>query len=199
MLVDGSADIFFRWPVNWNRQKVRNQTEFYSLSFILFLLWAYARPMEYGGLDTHFVDQLSVPVATSSLSPFQLIKKTTNQKVVKNLSSFLDFLMPSIEFLTLTLVGCLLYYAVSWLFSRKSAGLRPSIRSLQIISFSFTLFMFCIEQLFSASLNTEHVVIRTDNMLYSKEQLVETKREFCFWERGAEEEFFEKVSCSIKV
>lgn len=158
--------------------------------------------MDYGAIDPKFVDYLNVPLIATGVSPLQMIKKVTNEKVVESLSSLFHFLVPSTGFLTLVLVGGLLYWAVSSLFSRfkKSAGLLPSRRKLQrkIVAFFLLLFLFFMGKFFEGNLNTSNVVVRTDDLLYSKEQILKTKKEFCFPEKSSEVNFFKNVSCSMK-
>lgn len=144
---------------------------------------------------------------STTFSPLQLIKRTTDQKVVESLSGLdsikklFDFLVPSVEFLTLALAGYLLYWLVSWLFSRfeKWANLLPSGRTLQmkIFSFLFVLFSFYTQEIYGNLLSTESVVVRTDDLLYTKEQILKTNKEFCFWESGSEMDILVNVSCRI--
>lgn len=134
------------------------------------------------------------PFIARTVTTLQLIKKETNQKIVESLSGvnpikqlkqLIDFLLPSTSFLMLALAGCLLYWLASTLSARfkKSASLLPSGRNLQkmILSFFFALFLFLIHQFFEGSLNTDNVVISTVNLLYSKDQIRKTKKEFCSW------------------
>ena len=154
--------------------------------------------MDYGVIDSKFVYYSNVPFTAMTVSPAHLIKSVKDQKVVESLSSLFHFLVPSTQFLTLTLVGCLLYWALSSMFSRlkKSARLLPSRRKLQrkIVSFFFLLFWFFIQQFFEGNLNTSNVVVQTDELLYSKEQILKTNKEFCFWEEGGEMDLLKNVS-----
>ena len=154
-------------------------------------------------IDPKFVDYLNVPYMAATISPFQLIKKVTKQKAVQNLSSLFHFLMPSTGFLTLVLVGCLLYWAFSWLLTRfqKSARSLASRRKRQtkIVSFFFLLFLSFMGQFFGGNLNTSNVVVRTDDLLYSKGQILKTKKEFCFLEKSSEMDFVKNVGASMKV
>lgn len=135
-------------------------------------------------------------------SPLQLIdpyiERTTNQRTVQSLSSLLCFLVPSAEFLTFTLVGCLFYWVVSSLLGRFRKSSRSPKRNVQnIVAFFFVWFLFFTSQLFSGSLNTSNMQVRTDNLLYSTEQILTTKKEFCSWEKSTEEDLFRKVSCPM--
>ena len=150
-------------------------------------------------MDPNLVSYTNFPVLAESPSPLQLIKKVTDQKVVEeSLSSLFHFLAPSTEFLALALVGYLLYWIVSWLFSwfRKPVNQLPSGRNLQtkILAFFLMLYLFCIKEIYSNLLNTNNVIVQTDDLLYSKEQILETRKEFCFWEKGSETTFMENVS-----
>ena len=119
--------------------------------------------------------------------------KIKNQKVVQRfLRSFFRFLvLPSPGFLIFTLAGCLVYWTVSALFSRFQPSTRslPSSRSLQTqISLFFVLFHFFIYQLYCNSLSTENLIVRTDDLLYSREQILKTEKEFCFFEISSSSE-----------
>ena len=166
---------------------------------------AYIRPLDYGSIGSQFVGYLNVPFMARSVSPLQLI---SNNKMVESLSTIkaiqqlLDFLMPSTSFLMLTLAVCLVYWVVTTLFTHFKKSLErsapyESLLPARIVPFFFTCFIFFIHQFFEASLNTDNVVVSTENLLYSKEQVLKTNKEFCFWETGSEEEFFKSVS-SIK-
>ena len=155
------------------------------------------RPLDFGSIHPDLVNYQKVPFLAESVSPLQLIKKVTDQKVVESLWTLFHFLVPSVSFLTLVLVGCLLYWLVLLLFSRFkiSTGQQPSRKNLQtkITAFFFLCFFFFMGQLFEACLNTSSIVVRTDQLLYSKKQILETRKEFCFWEKGSEMDFLEKV------
>ena len=150
------------------------------------------REMEYGVLG-EVVDYLNIPYMAEPVSPFQLIEKDTNHKVDQSsLSSLFSFLVPSAEILAVLLAGCLICWIVSWLFARFKRQTRslPSRRNLQtgIVSFFFVLFLFYIEQFYCNSLSTENVIVPTSNLLYSKEQILKTEKEFCFMEGGSSSE-----------
>lgn len=162
------------------------------------------RVMEYGGIDEKFVRYMNKPFMASSVSPLQLIRKVTNQKVdgsQSSLSSLFHFLIPSTEYLTFALSGCLIYWIVSRLFFwfKRPADQRPPSSNLQtkIVSFFFGLFLFYILQFFGNSLNTQNVMVPTDDLLYSREQILKTRKEFCFGEKSTEVNFLKNVSCPM--
>ena len=67
------------------------------------------------------------------------------------------------------------------------------------MSFFFGLFLFYIEQFFSNNLSTENVIVPTEDLLYSKEQLLKTKKEFCFLEKSGELDYLKMVSFNVLV
>lgn len=165
----------------------------------------YIRPMDYGGLDPNLVDYLTSPFIAASITPFQMIdknekmiEKVTNQNVVQGLSSLFNFIIPSNEFLAFGLIGCLLCWLFSWLFSRLRKSSRRTLQ-VAIMSFFFGLFLFYIEQFFSNNLSTENVIVPTEDLLYSKEKLLKTKKEFCFLEKSGELDYLKMVSFNVLV
>ena len=161
----------------------------------------YIRAMEYGSIGATFVEYPNRPFIAVASSPVQLIEKkaiekATNQSAVESLWSLFHFLVPSARFLTLALVGCLLYWLFSWLFTRFQKSARRKL-PMKIASFFFVVFLFFLEELFYSTLSTESVLVKTDDLLSSKEQLLGTKKEFCFWERGTETDFFKNVSIQM--
>lgn len=119
--------------------------------------------------------------------------------MVKSLRNLFNFLVPSVQFLTFALIGCLLFWIVSWLFSRFKRQERsmPARRNLpkKIVSFFFVVFLFYVLQFYANTLNTESIVVNTEDLLFSKDQILKTNKEFCFWENSATEiNFFKNVS-----
>ena len=166
---------------------------------------SYYRPFDNGVIHPRFADIPNVPNVAEAISPSHLVKQfrqvadqqVIDQNLVESLLSLFHFLIPSASFLTFALVGCLVYWTVSWLFSKIQKSSLPSRRNLQmkIVSFFFMLFIFYIEQFTSNSLSTENLIVRTDSLLYSRQQILETKREFCFWEKGSGEmDLYKKVT-----
>ena len=158
--------------------------------------------MDYGAVDPKFVNYLNVPFVAHSVSPLQLIERLTRQNVDKSLSSLFYFFVPSTSFLAIIAAGILLYLVASVLFSRFGKPSTPSRLSLptgkklqlKIVSFFYMLFMFFNGQFFGGNLNTENIVVRTDDFLYSKDQILETQKEFCGLEEGAETDIYKNVS-----
>lgn len=62
-----------------------------------------------------------------------------------------------------------------------------------MLAFVFLLFVFFTGQFFANSLKTEQVVVKTDDLIYSRYQIVNTKKEFCYFEKGMEFDFLKKV------
>lgn len=161
--------------------------------------------MEYGVISSQFVDYINIPYMAEPCSPFQLIEKANQKVAQRSLSSLFNFLAPSPGFLMFALAGCLVYWVVSSLLSRfqKSARIKslPTKGNLQmrIVFFFFTLLFFFIQLLYCNSLSTENLIVRTDDLLFSREQILKTEREFCFLEGGSssEEDFFKKASLSL--
>ena len=158
--------------------------------------------MELGSIGPEYVSFCRIPFGTAAFSPFQIIKKSTNQKAVQNLSSLdsiqqlFEFLVPSVGFLALALAGCLIYWVVSRLFVHfKKSSILTFRRNLQtkIFLLFFVVFLFHIKQFYEISLNTSSVLVRTDDLLYSKKHILRTKKEFCFLEKGSEVDFLRNV------
>lgn len=159
--------------------------------------------MQIGSIHPKFADYLSLPILGAAVSPIQLIDKRADKTPeVESLSSLLEFLVPPTWFLRLTLIGCLLCWLISLLFSgSKKFGRLQCRRKLQmkIIASCVVIYLFFIQQFVTGNLNTESVIVETDQLLYSKKQVLETKREFCFAEKGAEEDFWKEVSSLVKM
>ena len=141
-----------------------------------------------------------MPWYAGGFSPYQIIERPDNQKTDQNLWTLFHFLVPSASFLALVAAGCLLYWLSSALLSRiKKTSPLQSFRKktqLKILAFFYVLFLFFIWQFFSGNLNTDNVVVSTDDLLYSEEQILRTQKEFCFFEKGPEENFLKNVRSS---
>ena len=61
------------------------------------------------------------------------------------------------------------------------------------------LFLFYIRQFFGGNLNTENVMVRTDELLYSKDQILNTKKEFCSVEDSVENDIIKNVSLPLGI
>ena len=161
----------------------------------------FPRPMDYRVVNPEYVDYLNLPVMGVGFSPCQLIKRLANQQVDRSLWSLFHFLMPSTGLLTLILAACLLYLASSALFLhlKRLKSLRESGRvSIKLVSLFYFLFLFFIRYLFEGNLNTSNVLVRTDELIYSKEQILNTQKEFCFLEKSKEVDFLKDVSSQFK-
>lgn len=146
--------------------------------------------MEYGTIDQRFVDYTEKPAISLSVLPIQTIERAqANQDAT--LMKMLDFLVPSAHFLLLCLAGMGLWGLARWSFAyfkRVGSNLR-----IKILSFFALLFLWWIGEFFNGNLNTTNVLSDTSDLLYSKEQLIQTKREFCFLEQSSELDVFKKV------
>ena len=148
-------------------------------------------------IDPKLLDYPNVPFLAAAFSPFHLIKGWTVQKADQSLTSLFHFLMPSFSFLALMSTGCLLYWLTLALLSRFKRSTSPSSRrklQLKILAFFSLLFLFFVGQFFVSNLNTRKVVVSTDQLLYSKDQILKTQKEFCFFEIGAEFDFLKNLS-----
>ena len=154
--------------------------------------------MDYGVVDPKFVDYQNVPFMAAVFSPLQLIERLDNQEVVESLRSLFHFLIPSTAFLALLVASCLLYRLSSALFGCLGTSSRPLRRKpqLTILAYFNMVFLFFIGLFFEANLNTESVLVRTDDLLYSIKQILGTQREFCLFEESLETDFLKKVSLS---
>ena len=143
---------------------------------------AFIRPIEYGTIDNKFVGYLSVPFISTTVSPFLLIDRLAIESVKKSFSALFHFLMPSTGFLTLLMAAFLLNWIFSALFWRLKKGRPPKRnRQIKILLFFKLLFLFFLRLLFSGNLNTENLVVQTDDLLYSKEQIIKTEKEWVFF------------------
>ena len=130
--------------------------------------------MEYGVVHPTFVAYATAPYISAEFWPLQLIKKIDNQEVVKSFSSLYHFLVPSTGLLALALIGCLLYWVISSLFSRFKRQIRslPTKRNFQKVAFVF--FLFFVKEIYNNLLNTDNVLVNTDELLYSRKQILKS-------------------------
>lgn len=158
----------------------------------------FIRPLDYGGIDTtKFVDFLNSPFMAIQFSPFQLIGSSGPQ-IDKGLWNLYQFLMPSTSFVALFLAGCLLYLVATYLLSPSSFSLfkkptRSSRLKLKLVFVFFLFFLLLMHQFFESNLNTENVIVETNEILYSEEKILRTKKEFCFMEKGEEMDYLKNV------
>ena len=156
--------------------------------------------MDYGGISTKFVNYMNRPVLVFGMSPAQFIEKEPRQEVDKNFAGLVDFLMPPPGLIALLAAGGLLYWLSLALFLHLKKPSLPSRRRwIIIVSFFYVLFLFFVGQFFSGNLNTENIVVQTDDLIYSKEQILQTQKTFCFFEKSNEIDFFKDVSSSLKI
>ena len=102
--------------------------------------------------------------------------------------------MPSLSFLLLFFAGVLLYFACSLIFSYFKKFKKQSLQ-FKILSFAYLLFLFFICHFFNGNLNTSQIIVDDSGLLYSKQQILETKKEFFLIEKSnAELDYFAKVS-----
>ena len=145
----------------------------------------FSRAIDYGAVDPKFVDYLNFPNSAFGFSPFQTIERLVNQRMEQSLFSLFHFLIPSTAFLALMTSGCLLM----WLFSTMLSGYGKNTQ-IKILSFCYLLFLFFVQQLFGGNLNTDNVVVRTDDLLSSKEQVLRTNKELCVYFKISSFPFF---------
>ena len=136
------------------------------------------RLMEFGSIDSKYVDFLGAPFLAFGFSPGHLIERLTSQKAERSLSVLYHFLVPSTAYLALMVTGLLLFRLASALF-RNWKPRQPSRRKvrLRLLSFLYLFFVFFMSHFFGGNLNTQNVVVRTDGLLYSKEQILKTNKE----------------------
>lgn len=140
------------------------------------------------------------------ISPIQMIKQDKQivereaDQTTANLSGSFHFWMPSNDLLLLMVAGHSLYLVASFLlrWSIKRSG-TPSRSNLKILSFVYLLFAFFTEEFFGNCLNTEQVTVNTDDLLFSKNQILNTNKEFCFFEKGVEFDFMKKVNSLFRL
>lgn len=129
-----------------------------------------------------------------------MIERIASETTAKSLLELFNFLMPEIGLLLLITAGGLLYLAAFVLFSWFEKKKKPKQQSqshglqLKIISFFLILFGFFIHLNFESNLNTENVLVEIDDLLYSTQQILKTKKEFCFFENSSELDFLKNVS-----
>lgn len=144
------------------------------------------------------MEYLNAPYSAASISPFQLIKKkATDQQVKPSLSALLHFLAPSgwTGFLALLVVGHLVYWgSLAMTFYFKNPGTTRWRSQLKTVSFCCFVLVCFMQEFFCGNLSTENVVVNTDQLLYSKEQVLNTKKEFCFPEKSSEIDLLKNVS-----
>ena len=152
----------------------------------------FVRPMEYL-LNANYVYYTDA-FMTLNYNPIQIIDKKSKDQIAFNLIDLFNFLIPSFDFLLLLASGLLFYFASLWLFAyfAKPAKFKQSQQFL-ILSFFYLLFLFFMIEFFNDNLSTENVILDTSYLLDSKEKILETKREFCFFEKSTELNYFAQV------
>ena len=191
--MDGKADVFIRLEKGCG-------LGYLSCEALLRRTVLTRRPMEFGTISDDLVDYLKVPFFSASFSPFQLIERENKNS---GHSSTFDFLAPSLGFLIIVVVGLLLYRMSLAVFSMRpfsrceksarSSGSQTDLRT-KILTLFNLLFLFFNRKLFEGDLNTANVVVRTDDLLYSQEQVLSTRKEFCFVDANSRLNFLKSVS-----
>lgn len=150
--------------------------------------------MEFETIQPEFVNYIGVPVMDERISPVQTVEREADQAIIDlSLSSSFHFWMPSTDLLLLMVAGHLLYLVSSFLI-RKSIKRSLSSGNLKILSFFYLIFTFFMNEFLADSISTDHLIVRTDNILYSREQILSTNKEFCSFENGVEFDFVKRVS-----
>ena len=155
---------------------------------------SYIRPINYFDADHRMIDYSDV-VMSKSFNTLQLIEKKLSSQTEKSLMGLLNFLLPSLGYLGLLFASLLLYFVALFLLSSfKLAKLRRLRRrqnfKFKILSFFFVAGMFLTSLFFSCNLNTMKILVDVSDILYSKEKLLETKREICYPELNSELNYF---------
>lgn len=147
--------------------------------------------------NQNFFDFSNV-LLSRSYNALQLIdKKLSNEQTERTFKKLIDFLIPSLDFLLLFLISLIVYFVFRALFTSFRTPILISFRRLnskmKFISLFYLIFLYFMRQFFSCNLNTLNVIVDISDLLYSKETLLETKKEICFPERNSDIEHFEKV------
>lgn len=148
--------------------------------------------------------------------------KNSKEKITFN--QFINNILPSFGFLFLFLIVNLIYIAslfaimtfcksINFKFSKLFGNIRTNHSLVKMITFSYLLFLFLMNQFFCNNLNTRKVVINTDYFvspflpelriknlnflifhnfikLTSTDKLLKTDKEPCFYEDSAELNYF---------
>ena len=137
---------------------------------------------------------------SKSFYQLQLINEKLKNENEKNLISLINFLIPSIEFISLLLACMLIYFVTKSFFSsatkltNQKANKKQNFK-IKTLSFFYLLFLFFIQNFFTNNINTGNVIVDTSDLLYSKNKLLDTKKEICFPEKNTEyQDYFVKVS-----
>ena len=131
--------------------------------------------MEYT-LEERFLDYTDA-IMGFFIYPTQLLDQKTSDQNDKSLINLLKFLIPSLSFALLFSAGFLLYFVFLFLISYFKKLKRPQFKTL---SFAYLLFLFFMCELFNGNLNTSNIIVKVNDLLYSKQQILETQKEFCF-------------------
>ena len=140
--------------------------------------------MDYLTIDPQFVDYTDV-VMSFSVFPIQTIDKNIDDQNEKSLMNIFEFLIPSLSFVLLFFAGFLFYFASSFVFSYFKKLKKQSLQ-FKILSFAYLLFLFFMSEFFNGNLNTSNIIVSTDDLLYSTQQVLATRKEFCFLEKSSE-------------
>lgn len=156
---------------------------------------SYIRPTNYLDVGHRLIDYSDV-VLSKSFNTMQLIsEKKLSDQDEKSLMSLLNFLVPSLGYLGLLFASLLLYIVALFVLSSfKLSNLQRWRRinnfKSKILWLSFVVCLFLMSLFFSCNLNTMKIVVDVSDILYSKKQLLETKREICFPELNSELNYF---------
>lgn len=158
--------------------------------------------MEFGTISNDLVDYLGTPFFTTSFSPLQLIEKMNQKSAHLPDGAMFEFLAPPLNFLFIVMVGFLIYRVLLLLFlrsKRSSGGPFQQTWQIKMLTLANLLFLFFNRKLFEGNLNTSNVLVKTDELLYSEEQVLNTQKEFCFVDESSRVNYLKNVSITCKV
>ena len=109
------------------------------------------------------------------------------KQLVQSLMTLVNLLVPSIELLKITVCGILAYriFFFSFLFCLWKFFKKKSNKTnlqIKILAFAYLLYWFFIDSIYNAIISTESITVDVSDLLYSNEQILNTKKTPCFFE-----------------
>lgn len=128
-----------------------------------------AKPAEYY-IPERFVSFSNLLISLLFI-PCQMVRRNAN-KNDDTMEDFIIYLIPSFKLFMLFFISFALYY--SFLLISKKIKLRKS--TLKVMTISFAVLFFLINEFFNSNLNTTNVVVSTSDLIASTDDVLATKR-----------------------
>ena len=152
-----------------------------------------SRPLDLRQIPEEFVEASSMIHSVGYIAAQPIYEQRSTQ----GFSSLVDLLVPPLEFLVATSAGILAHLLCLYLFALALEKLfgksRKTYLQIKILSFFFLLFWFLIEQFYNGNLSTERITVDVSDLLHSEKQLLNTRKESCFFDKDGELNLFKNA------